>query len=176
MCWKNVKIKVLILEISILALLGLIVGRAVYQVVRPGYSWLSDEKDSNDHGGHGKFSHDDHIVGMQSGYDFSKMVDLVEAAKKLKRKARGSFFLFKKKPIIIDLDSEEIHDFLRQLEAERNKFTEYVWDLKSHEKSSLTAKQDRSLLYYMHVLDAAISDVRDIIKSAQQKKRASPES
>lgn len=167
------KIKVLILEISIFVLLGLVVGRAVYHVIQPGYSWFSDETSSDKSE---KSSHEDHVVGMQSGYNFSTMIDLIEAAKKLKRKARGSFFSFKKNPIKIDLDSEEIHIFLRQLEAERNKFTEYVWDLKGREKSSLTAKQDRSLLYYMHVLDVAIIDVRDIIKSAQQKKRANSES
>ncbi len=173
MCWNNVKIKVLLLEISIFVLLGLVVGRAVYHVIQPGYSWFSDEANSDSCG---VSDHKEHIVGMQSGYNFLTMIDLVEAAKRLKRKARGSFFSLRKNLIKIDLDSEEIHIFLRQLETERNKFNDYVWDLKGREKSSLTAKQDRSLLYYMHVLEAAIIDVRDLIKSAQQKKRANPES
>ena len=160
-----VKIKFILLEVALFCVIIAVVGRVVYRhVLYPQYCWLAEEE------GLQECLNVEVTTGVHTGYDFTNMIDLIKTVKTLKRKVKNSFFQSKVRPIKVALNSEEIYLLLRHLEVERSKFTEYIWELKGYEKSALTARRDRSLQYYLHVLDAAIIEVCDVIKIAEKKR------
>ena len=94
------------------------------------------------------------------------MIDLLDASKELKRRGLRTF---DKKNITLSAEDEllnpdAIHMLLRQLELERSRLRDYIYDLKGHVRSGLPIKRERSLQYYMQVLEGAIIDVREVMQ------------
>lgn len=161
------------LNILIFFLISTVVARSVYRffVPTPGYAagddWAVSEEVTSEKMNHLINKEGAFEAASGSSYNYNTMLDLITAAKEVKRKIRMAFRVSQKhgRNTVASMSSDSMHALLRSLLAERRKLRDYHWDLKGHFHSGIPSKRGRSIKYYLQVVEEAIDDVRTLQRS-----------
>lgn len=96
-----------------------------------------------------------------TAYNFSSMLRLIDVAHYMKNELKGSLhsFLPRRKKI----DKKEIATLLEALLRERATLRDYIWDLKGQSRVGIPPRRYRSLMYYLEVLDALVTELRELL-------------
>jgi len=97
-------------------------------------------------------------------YDFKKMVRLIDASRKAWSEVTPTFDDPKKQK---DINREYVTGILRELLHERVKLRNYIFDLKGYSQSGISIKKQRSLQYYLEIIENNIVDMRTLLRKRE---------
>ena len=98
------------------------------------------------------------------GYDYRRMLRLIEQSKQIKSDFYANFrgYPAKRKPI----DMKAAKELLSDLYREKIRLAKHVRTVKVLYKGELPAKKQRTLLYYQEVVDKCARDLEQILRQA----------
>jgi len=105
---------------------------------------------------------------LSYSYDFSKMIRLINASRGIKKQVYPTFDVCHIKD---NITVESTTALLEELQRERKKLNDYVWDLKGYSTASIPIKKYRSFLFYLRVLGNNIAEVKQIVIRLREERR-----
>lgn len=98
-------------------------------------------------------------VNNDFAYDFSKMLNLIEACEKVKYL---DYLRFSRPKEAISISPETLDALVKALHQEKSKLKKHIGKIKSSSRSSVPSKRMKALKYYLRVVELNLQDLKSL--------------